>query len=321
MLSRAGLGRLSPGALAVIVLAANVPDIDVVSALGGSAAYLEHHRGPTHSLLFAPVVAILPVLAVWPFHRGRLRWVWAWMASLMGVLSHLAMDWTNVYGTRLLTPYTERWYRLDITSVIDVWIWIVLAGCTLWPILARMVAGEIGARSRSGPGAAWFGLAVILCYEGGRFLLHQRAVETLEARLHEGRVPRRVAAFPTLANPLRWRGLAELDNAYVMYDLNLARPFDPDAGQVFYKADFSPQLEAARETEAFRAFFLFSQFPIWRVIPVAEPEGGMEVQANDLRFGLPGEGRFSARCILDSRNRLVDASFQFRPPGQAPQPR
>jgi len=321
MLSRAGLGRLSPGAVAVVVLAANAPDIDVITAIHGSAAYLEHHRGPTHSLLLAPLVALVPVLAIWPFQRRRLRWVWAWMASLVGVLSHLVMDWTNVYGTRLLAPYTERWYRLDITSVIDVWIWAVLVSCTLWPMLARLVSSEIGARSRSGPGAAWVALSLILFYEGGRFLLHERAMETLEARLHEGRVPRRIAAFPTLANPLRWRGLAELDNAYVMYDLNLGRPFDPGAGQVLYKASFSPQLEAARDTEAFRAFFLFSQFPIWRVLPMPEPEGGMEVQANDLRFGMPGEGRFTAQCVLDSANRPVEASFQFRPPGHAPQPR
>jgi hypothetical protein len=39
-LSRAGLNRLTPQATAILLLAANAPDIDVVSAAGGSLAYL-----------------------------------------------------------------------------------------------------------------------------------------------------------------------------------------------------------------------------------------------------------------------------------------
>ncbi|MBK5294814.1 MAG: metal-dependent hydrolase [Acidobacteriia bacterium] len=316
MLSRAGLDRLSPGATIALLIAANIPDVDVVTALAGSATYLEHHRGITHGLVMAPVMALLPLPLVWLFRKQpaqgrRVKWVGAWAASLAGVLSHLLLDWTNIYGVRLLAPFSGEWLRLDITSVVDPWIWVLLAGCVLWPMLAGLVAGEIGARSKSGPGAAQFALLTLTLYTGGRYLLHQRAIDTLDAHLHNGGVPVRAAAFPSPANPLRWIGLAELNNAYVMYELNLARTFDTDDGRLYYKAGPTAQTQAAKQTYPFQAFLTFSQFPLWRLGQVADPPGAMEVEAIDLRFGVPGEGRFSAQCIVDAIGQVSDASFQF----------
>ena len=65
-LARAGLKRWSPGGTAIVILAANAPDIDIVTAIRGSLNYLHYHRHLTHSLLLMPVMAILPViLALW----------------------------------------------------------------------------------------------------------------------------------------------------------------------------------------------------------------------------------------------------------------
>ena len=41
-LSRIGLGRWSPRGTAIVVIAANIPDIDVVSAAGGTAEPIWH---------------------------------------------------------------------------------------------------------------------------------------------------------------------------------------------------------------------------------------------------------------------------------------
>src|SRR5258707_12015737 len=101
-LARAGLRRVSPYATPMILLAANAPDVDVVSAAGGSLAYLHYHRHLTHSLLMAPVVALLPVLIVRLATRKPISWPMAYVASLIGVASHLALDLTNMYGIRLL---------------------------------------------------------------------------------------------------------------------------------------------------------------------------------------------------------------------------
>src|SRR6185503_14415213 len=68
--AKAGLEKLSPGATTLCLLAANAPDVDVAVLLfRGRWAYLHHHRGITHSILGACVLAIaLPLV----FYLGDL---------------------------------------------------------------------------------------------------------------------------------------------------------------------------------------------------------------------------------------------------------
>jgi len=65
-----------------------------------------------------------------------------------------------MYGVRLLSPWSERWYRADIHSVVDAWIWAVLLLALAAPALSRLVSSEIGARP--GTGRGWAALA--LCF-------------------------------------------------------------------------------------------------------------------------------------------------------------
>jgi len=55
-LSRAGLNRLTPSATPILLIAANFPDADVVSAAGGWLTYLHYHRHLTHLVMRAPAV-------------------------------------------------------------------------------------------------------------------------------------------------------------------------------------------------------------------------------------------------------------------------
>ncbi len=115
MLSRAGLDRLTPRAGAILMLAANTPDIDTVTALGGVYTYLDHHRGFTHGLPVLPLMALLPTLAagLWPRRPAGFSWLYAYLLACIGLASHLLMDWTNVYGIRLLAPISGDWFRLS----------------------------------------------------------------------------------------------------------------------------------------------------------------------------------------------------------------
>ena len=38
-----------------MVVAANLPDVDIISWAGGSLTYIEYHRGIAHSLIALPV--------------------------------------------------------------------------------------------------------------------------------------------------------------------------------------------------------------------------------------------------------------------------
>lgn len=313
-LSRAGLNRWTPRATYILLLAANAPDVDILSTSGGSLNYLHYHRHLTHSLTFAPVLAIAAVVVVRLVGRKPLPWIPSILVALVGVLSHLLLDLTNVYGVRIMLPFSAHWFRWDVTNVVDLWIWAVLLLSLLGPLVAKLVNSEIGAKSRSaypGRGFAIFAILFLAVYSFGRAVLHSRATAILDARVYAGTAPVRVAAFPGPANPLLWRGLAETPEAYHLFDLNLLKPFDPAGGQVFLKAARTPAIDAANRTETFREYLNFPQFPLWRALPAAEVEGGTSVEVMDLRFGTPLSPGFVCTAILDSQLRVIRSRFQF----------
>jgi inner membrane protein len=317
LLSQAGFRRSVPQAPWLLMLAANAPDIDIVTSAGGALAYLNHHRHLTHSLFAMPLMAALPVLAARLLSRKRLDWKAAYGISLAAVASHVALDWTNIYGVRLLLPFSARWFRLDLTSVIDPWLWAVFLLCLLGPLLARLVSQEIGApnsRNSAGRGFAIFGLIFLALYNGGHAILHRRAVETLDARLYEGAEPQRVAALPDPFRPFLWHGLVETPGFYGLVDVNLLGEFDPGRTTILYKPEETPAIAAARRAPAIQDFLRFSQFPFWRVLPATEPENGTLVEVMDLRFGTPRHPAFVASAVLSARLEVLRSWFTF---GQA----
>ncbi len=311
-LSRAGLGRYAAHAPWILVLAANAPDIDIVTLAGGQLNYLNYHRHLTHSLAAMPLMALAPVLLVRLFARRPFRWLGAYAIALAGVASHLLLDWTNVYGIRPLLPFSGRWFHLDFTSVVDLWIWAALLAALAGPALARLVNAEIGARAHAaGRGSAVFALLFLLLYNAGRGVLHARAVATLDARIYAGEAPRRVAALPGAVNPLSWRGLAETPEFYSVQDVDLWREFDPSHAAIYYKSEPGPAINAANNTPEFRDFFRFARFPLERAAPVPDPEGATRVELMDLRFGTPAQPAFMASAMVDSRLRVTRAWFAF----------
>jgi inner membrane protein len=314
-LSRVGLNRWTPMATPIILLAANAPDIDIVTAAGGSLNYLHYHRHLTHSLIAMPVMAFLTVGLVRLAARKPVQWIGAFLAALVAVASHLLLDLTNVYGVRLLLPFSSRWLQLDLTSVIDLWIWGVLLLAVAAPFIGRLVGSEITSKAGRprgyGRGWAWFALAFLLLYNGARGVLHARAAAELNARMYQGADPVRVLAGPDAASPWRWRGVVETRDFYAVEDFSLMGEFDPTRALIFRKPDPNPAIEAARRTAVFREFLSFSQFPLWRVLPVSDREDAQEVEVVDLRFGSPQAPAFIATAVVDSRGRVLDAEFAY----------
>jgi len=312
-LARAGLNRLSPRATWVLVLAANATDIDVVAAFRSSLDYLDYHRHLTHAFAGMPLVALLPLAVVRLATRQPLEFWKCYAASLIGVLSHILLDWSTIYGMRLWLPFSARWHGLDIISVIDLWIWAALLLSVAAPWLGGLVSSEIGEvrRNRTGRGWAIFALAFLAVFAGARAVLHERAVAVLESRIYQGAAPWRVAAFPTATNPFRWRGLVEGAAFYGLHDVDLLASFDPAAGIVFHKATGRPAMDAAGRTAPFQALLRFTQYPLWVVTPAAEPEGAVEVRLLDLRFGTPRQAGFVATALVDPAGRVLTSYFRF----------
>jgi inner membrane protein len=305
-LSRAGLNRWYSHSALVLVLAANAPDIDIVMALRGSLPYFENHRGLTHAIVMVPVLALLVALLVCAFTRSMRGWKAAYGLAIIGVASHLLLDWTNSYGVRLLLPFSPDWFRLDLNNIIDLWIWGILLLATLGPLLGRLVSSEIGAKPGSGRGLAIFALSFLLVYDASRYFVHQHALDILNSRVYQGGAPLCVAAFPTsIANPFKWTGWIDRPAFAMRFSMDLLGDFDPGTGTIFFKPEPGLAMEAARQTHPVQVFLDFAQFPLWRVIPVADPEGAHRVEVRDWRFP------FSAGAIVDTSNQVVSSYFHF----------
>lgn len=135
--AKAGLERLSPGATALCIVAANAPDADVVTTIWGRWFYLHHHRGITHSIVGVIALALaLPLLfygveKLFALIRGkpsRFRLRGLLIASLLAMATHPVLDWTNNYGVRPFLPWSGQWYYGDLVFIVDPWLWLMLGG-------------------------------------------------------------------------------------------------------------------------------------------------------------------------------------------------
>lgn len=309
MLARAGLARKGErGATLLLLLAVNAPDIDVIMGLPGGLNYIQFHRGYTHSLALAPVVALLPVLLAHWIQGAALNWR-GYGVALIGVLSHLAMDLTNVYGVRLLLPFSARFLHLDTTDIIDPWILIVILVAISAPALAGLVSSEIGGRRTAPPRAAWacFALLSIVAYSGFRLASHARAIAVMGARLYGGVETPRISALPDRIDPLRWRGIVETEDFVLTVNLILTEEYIPSFGHVDYPTQRSPAIDAARATQPFQVFERFDQLPFWKVSSAGD---AIRVDLIDLRFGTPQQpGFFAATALVTQDGHVLESRF------------
>ena len=321
MLARAGLNRICPQATAVLVLASNIPDLDIGYALGGSLTYLDYHRHWTHGLLFSPLVALLPLAILW----FTSRWVKAWqqggwlkcyLLAIVAIVGHVLFDSTNSYAIRLGLPVTAEWFSADIFYVVDAVVLLVLLIAVAAPAVSGLVSGEIGAKKSTGAGWARFALLAILAYAGFRATLHSRAVEILSSRNYAQGAARRVAAWPSGFSPYKWTGFVETDQAWLSYEMDLNREFDAERAAVTFKPAPSPALSSVWQSADGLIYRNFAQFAVWRVVPASEAEGAIAVEANDLRFGPPGSTGFAYRAIFDAQMRRIGQSFQYGSPAR-----
>lgn len=138
------------------IVGANLPDIDVVwsAALQGAGVYdgllsLLHHRGYTHTLLAAVVcIPMLWVAALW-YRRRQLRDTITSDAkrasdrhtllalSIVAVLSHLSLDFTNDYGVHPFSPFVDRWAYGDSVFIIEPWLWVAAVPMLLRTVVRR----------------------------------------------------------------------------------------------------------------------------------------------------------------------------------------
>jgi inner membrane protein len=295
-LGRAGFNRKTALATATMTLAAEAPDLDVLGQLRGPAFGFAHHRGFTHSFLglfLVSAVVVGFVYGIWRL-RGRPvkdpqrppRWGVLFLFAYIAGLSHILLDYTNNYGVRPFWPFWEKWYSWDIVFIFEPVMWVLLLLGLIVPALFALINEEIGERPRGlrGRGAAIAALAGVLVIYGVRDFEHRRAVAALSARTYQDVVPRRVSAYPTMVNPLRWYGVVETPTFFALAPVDSLTPeVDPEGQmEIRYKPEETPETEAAKRSYLGRVYL------DWAAYPITETEmpdsGDSIVQFEDLRF-------------------------------------
>ena len=297
-LARTGFNRKTALATLTMTLAAEAPDLDILSRFKGAAFGFAHHRGFTHSflgVLLDAVVVVGFVYLVWRL-RGRKtndpnlppRWRLLFLYACLAGLSHILLDFTNNYGVRPFWPFSERWYSWDIVFIIEpVMLAFLILGLII-PALTGLIDKEIGAR-RHGPRgsvAATLALVGIVFMWGVRDYEHRRAVHALEARTYDGVDPIRVSAYPTWLNPFQWYGVVETTSFFALAPVDSLGPeVDPEGRlETRYKPEETPVTLAAKNSYMGRVFLDWAQFPVTEVETLQPPQQGYIVYFQDLRY-------------------------------------
>lgn len=331
-MGRAGLNRKTALATATLTLAAEAPDLDVLSRFGGSAFGLNHHRGFTHSLLGVPMMAAVVVGFVyltWRVRRGKTRnpnlpprWGLLFGFACLAGLSHILLDFTNNYGVRPFWPFWERWISADLVFIVDPVILMLLTLGLIVPGLFSLINEEIGSQRKvmnaqpAGRMAAIVALLGVFVWWGIRDYEHGRAVAALDARTYQGAVASRVSAYPYWLNPFRWHGVVETPAFFAMMDVDsLAPEVDPRGEmQIRYKPEETPVTLAAKKSYLGRVYLSWAQYPITETEqlssdPVDNRRPAYLVRFRDLRYDYPGRsGRVTlgAFVLLTRDLRVVD---------------
>lgn len=287
-MGQAGLRRRTPLALPTLVLAANAPDIDVIT-MATTDVWMYYRRGWTHgplAMLVLPLV-LTGLMLAWDRFVRRRRTPGApparpaallWLAVL-GTLSHPLLDFMNSFGIRLLMPFSTTWFYGDALYIVDPWLYVILgAGAAIAFLRWRRPDGGVPAARRA--------LLVATAYVAVMFLSGLWARQEVQAGLtRAGRGEARFMVTPVIANPLRREVLIDLGDRYEkgFVDFTPAPRFRP-AGYGIEKRDADPMARAAAQSPVGVQYLSWARFPFFVVERTLTPP---RVQLNDARYSGP----------------------------------
>jgi inner membrane protein len=312
-LSRTGLNRRAAYATLTMVVATEFPDIDTLWSLRGPIEGFQHHRGITHTFLGLPFEAALIVAAVYGLHRWRVRranaaatgsrarpltvapvrWGVLYGLALVALLSHLLLDYTNNYGLRPFFPFNDHWYAASIVFIFDPWMFAMLLGALIAPLLFGLVNAEVGAKKQPFRGRGWAIAALIgiVSWWGLRTVEHERAIQMAASQsiampgMSAATEPtpqtpaspapvvpaepapiylpvQRALASPDPLNPFRWSAAMDFGPVYQLAEIDTRNGMVSLGETTYAKPERSAEVLAAEGSKLGRAYMDWSPMPI-----------------------------------------------------------
>ena len=335
-IARTGLVRTSPYTTAALVIGANLPDYDIVYGMsGGLLSYLHTHRAESHSFLGLIVQAIILTSVLYGINfilrkkiknHSAIQPMSCLIAAILGLLSHVLMDFTNSYGVRLLLPFSERWLYGDFIFIVDPWILLILSGAIFlgnsrkmkntvaWGIAAgfisiillitpyasvvvkgvwiMIIGGLIAARTSiktiMPQRIALSAIILLFGYYATMFGIKQKAEQILASDSSAGEVFEQSVA-PTFGNIFSWHAFRENDtNISIGYIDNVFSSSEVNWFKKYPKNFSNETARAALGTCTGRTLLRFSRYPVAMIKPT--PNGHL-VNIFDARFAITPPGR------------------------------
>lgn len=194
-------------------LACASPDLDIVALLFGPLAYLENHRGVTHSLVMVPLWALLYSWILARILREPRGARALFGLTAMSLALHIAEDLITTYGTMILAPFSSWRAQIGTTFIIDLW----FSGI----IIAGLAASAVLRRSRW-PAVA--GCALLAGYVGFQYLQREKAAEFGERyALEQGLRGASVNVQPRPVSPFNWTVFVSDAEVHRFAHVNLVR--------------------------------------------------------------------------------------------------
>jgi inner membrane protein len=206
----------------IAAAAAAVPDLDYLGFWIDPYTFLtQWHRGMSHSLVMLPLWAVLLALLFSAIAGQWTQWRTFLGPCVVGLLTHIAIDLTTVFGVQLFAPFHDDRAALSITFDFDPWITLIAAFGLVAVCYRRSMA-------------RWAGV-VLLCYLAFHAAMQRSALtvagQYAATRGISGAV---LYALPQPLLPFHWKLVVAEGDHYVVSHLNLlgdvAMPALPAAG-------------------------------------------------------------------------------------------
>ena len=294
----AGLKRRTALGNATLMIASNLPDLDVL-VFATDTPSVSFRRGWTHGILGQALLPLVLTAAMVLVSRVRGRSVeqqpahagWILALSYIGVGAHVLLDLLNNYGVRLLTPFSWRWFYGDSVFIIDPWLWLVLG----------IGIGIARRRQRVQPARRAIVIAVVYI---ALMVASARVARTIVIdawRAAHGRDPVSVMVAPQPVTPLERAVVIDAGDHYESGTFSWWPRHAIFDGAVVAKNADRPEVGRARDARNIAAFLVWSRFPFWTVETMS---GGSLVTVADMRFMAVGR-RFAASVVVpaDSSSR------------------
>jgi inner membrane protein len=262
-----GLKRLTPRAMPALIIAANLPDIDSFVARPLGLEPIAVHRGFTHGiggLVAMPFLAAAIILLsqkLWPSKEGPIRLGGLLICCFAATLSHPILDFITSYGTRLLEPFSHRWFYGDAIFIVDPWLWLIL-------ILGLEISWRAERLGRNWTRPAIWSFAAMLGYVALNFAISARAVAVTRPLVEQVATPRMIEAgevpLTFWKRKMIWRGdgVGGTGTYSPLDGLNHAW-LDPKI--VPLNLDDPRLMAAAKRDPHVRAFLFWSRMPMVHV--------------------------------------------------------